>query len=141
MSTRRHQRSEARREQTIVSSVAAYMAEFQEHAHEAKHYLVVSSVHPELAVERDSRDTSITEFRVTHARIEGFIRTRQWQSLREFVAELRRQSDIFIADSQASLESGLRDYEQRFSAFGVGVAYSVVWLAEPKIYYLLLWKD
>jgi hypothetical protein len=117
------------------------MAEFQEHAHEVRHFLVVSSVQPELARERDSRDTSLDAFRASHDRIESLIRDRQWQALREFVSGLPEQTDVFIADTRSDVETALGELWQRFSGFGVAVASSVVWLAEPQIYYLLLWKD
>jgi Lhr-like helicase len=117
------------------------MAEFQEHAHEVRHFLIVSSVQPELARARDSRDTSLDAFRATHDRIESMIRDRQWQALREFVSGLPEQTDILISDTRSDAEVALGELWQRFSGFGVAVASSVVWLAEPQIYYLLLWKD
>ena len=141
MSTRRHQRSAARREQVVGELVASCMAEFEEHAHEARHFLVVSSVQPELARERDARDTSLDTFRASHDRVESLIRDRQWQALREFVSGLPEQTGIFIADTRSDAEVALGELWQRFSGFGVAVASSVVWLAEPQIYYLLLWKD
>ena len=141
MSTRRHQKSEVRREQFVAGLVASCMAEFQEHSHEVRHFLVVSSVQPELASERDSRDTSLDAFRASHDRIEILIREHQWQTLREFVSGLPEQTDVFIADTRSDVEAALGELWQRFSGFGVAVASSVVWLAEPQIYYLLLWKD
>lgn len=141
VSTRRHQRSEARREQVVAGLVKSCMAEFQQHAHEARHFLVVSSVQPELARERDSRDTSLDAFRASHDRIESLIRDRQWEALHEFVSTLPAQTDIFIFEGRSDVETSLGELWQRFSGFGVAVASSVVWLAEPRIYYLLLWKD
>ena len=141
MSTRRHQKSEARREEVVAGLVASCTAEFQEHAHEVRHFLVVSSVQPELAKERDSRGTALDAFRETHDRIESLIRDRQWLALREFVSGLPEHSDVFIADTRSDVEAALGEFWQQFSGFGVAVASSVVWLAEPQIYYLLLWKD
>jgi hypothetical protein len=117
------------------------MAEFQEHAHQARHFLVVSSVQPELAREHDPRDTSLDAFRASHDRIESLIRDRQWEPLHEFVSGLSVQTDIFISDSRSDVETALGELWQRFSGFGVAIASSVVWISEPRIYYLLLWKD
>jgi hypothetical protein len=103
--------------------------------------LVVSTVQPELARERDSRDTSLDAFRTKHDHIKSLIRGQQWQALREFVSGVPEQTDIFIADTQSEVERALGELWQRFSGFGVAVASSVVWLAEPRIYYLLLWRD
>jgi hypothetical protein len=141
VSTRRHKKSQARFEQIAVGTVTVFMKEFREHADEARHFLVVSSVHAKLELERDSGDKSLANFQASHNRIEGFIRNKEWQGLCEFVAGFNQQSDIFLANSVTSLEARLLDYHHRFAGFGVGIAYSVAWLAEPKIYYLLLWKD
>ncbi len=141
VSTRRHQKSEARHEQLVAGLVASCMADFQEHAHEARHFLVVSSVQADLARERDFRDTALDAFRETHDRIESLIRDHQWPALREFVSGLPEHSDVFIADTRSDVETALGELWQRFSGFGVAVSSSVVWLAEPQVYYLLLWKD
>ena len=141
MSTRRHQKSEARREQAVAGLVASCMAEFQEHEHEVRHFLVVSSVQPELARARDQRDASLDAFRVVHDRIESLIRDRQWQALREFVSGLPPQTDVFMTATRSDVETALGELWLQFSGFGVAVASSVVWLAEPQLYYLLLWKD
>lgn len=141
MSTRRHQKSEERRAQIIARSVASCMAEFQEHAHEVCHFLVVSSVQPELARKRDAKDASLNVFRASQDRIDSLIRGSQWQELREFVAGLPEQNDIIIAENRSVVEASLGKLWQQFSGFGVVVASSVAWIAEPRIYYLSLWRD
>lgn len=124
----------------MVKLVASCMAEFRQHAQEARHFLIVSSVQPELASERDSHDSSLEKFQRAHDQIERSIRDGEWKTLREFVTKLS-YPDIFMTDSPGSTEIAIRELWQRYSGFGVTVASNVVWLAEPKIYYLMLWKD
>lgn len=141
MSTRRHQKSDARREKVIAGLVTSCMAEFQEHAHEARHFLVVCSIESELARERDSRDASLDVFRGVSERIESLIRDRQWPALHEFVSGLTAQPGVALVNTPEEVESALENLWRRFSGFSVGISSSVVWLAEPRIYYLLLWRD
>jgi hypothetical protein len=59
----------------------------------------------------------------------------------ESIAATSNCNGFFMVDSQASLAGALRDYYRRFSGLGVGIAFDAIWWAEPRIYYLLLWKD
>ena len=141
VSTRRHQRSQARRDEEINRAVDSSLAACQEHAHEATHFLLVSSVQYELARDRDTRDGGLERFQAIHKEIDGLIRIGRWEGLIDFVRGLDSPFDIGITDSLAEFEAQLRGYWARFNGFGVGIAFDMVWLSEPRIYYFLLWKD